>query len=413
MKGTRLKFVSSFLVMFVPFYGLSQLVTGSCVHGEGISYLSDAYLASMGACSCERSGVILTSFPKCQTGPFIIEFEDNFEEDSIDLTKWELPGGQGALDGAQNVGVITLSNVSVSNGICFFTDKKETITKRLTSWKSDSEVLQDGRPNLRAFDYTFGMVRTKKTFLYGKYEIKCRMPKGNGFWPAFWTFGGQRWNEIDFFDNYAGTTEFITSLGHDFEGRGTANGCSASRKGYDFSEWHTFACIFDYDKITNLIDGEIVREVPRVITVNRKPVYCGDEIDAGTYYQLKAYPIEPMNIIVGMGLISKNGPGKSVPIDDTTPFPSSLEVDYIRYWKRVEPLVSIYPNPGPGKVNIFSITPINSVEIFNISGLRIYKLTNPPSSIQVDLSTQPDGFYTVSLELEGAYKTLKFVKITP
>jgi beta-glucanase (GH16 family) len=406
-----------FRILFLFFFSglfkstFAQLATPNCIHGTGIQYLLDVYLAQFGACNCQRSGVILTSFPKCDTGPFVVDFEDNFDGSVLDTSKWELPGAQGALEGAQNIGLYTLNNSSVSGGICHLTAKKETITARSISWQADNDIMKDGLPNLRIFNFTSGMLWSKKTFFYGKYEARCRMPAGKGFWPAFWTFGGIRWNEIDFFDTYAGLNEYVNSLGHDFEGRNAPNGCNKLDKGFDFSAWHIFTCIFDYDKMTFLIDGEIQREVDRVITLDRKPVYCGDEIDAGTYYQLMAYPMEPMSIILNLALLSKNGPADSSPIDDSTPFPSSFDVDYVRYWKRVPASISLYPNPGQGKIKLHSNTTIKSIEIDNLTGQPVYKSNVSDTDLEVDLSAQPDGVYILTAELEGVYKTLKIVKI--
>jgi hypothetical protein len=52
-------------------------------------------------------------------------------------------------------------------------------------------------------------------------------------------FGGERWNEIDVFDSYAGTSELITSIGHDFDDTGKSNECNATKKGLDMSQWRT------------------------------------------------------------------------------------------------------------------------------------------------------------------------------
>ncbi len=408
---TKIKF--SIVLFFVYYLGFGQLVSGSCVHGEGISYLLNAYLASVGACRCERSGVLLTSFQKCETGPFVLEFEDNFDGDSLDLNKWELPGGRGALQGSQNVGVYTLNNITITGGSCLLTGKREIITARAVSWEDDSKVLQDGLPNLRTFDFTSGMIKTKRQFFYGKYEVRCRMPSGKGFWPAFWTFGGKRWNEIDFFDNYAGTNEFVHSLGHDYTGSGSPNGCNFSRKGYDFTKWHTITCVFDYDKMDVLIDGESVRTVYRVITPTRQPVLCGDDIDYGTYYELMGYPMEPMNILLNLALMSEKGPGGSVPIDESTPFPSSFEIDYVRFWKRVPALVNIYPNPCHDKTKVFSNTLIKSARVCNLAAQTVFYSNPLNTDMVIDLSDQPDGVYILNVGLEGTSRAIKIVKISP
>lgn len=45
--------------------------------------------------------------------------------------------------------------------------------------------------NTRNFYYSSASVRTKDKYLYGKFEIRCKIPEGttNGFFPAFWLYG--------------------------------------------------------------------------------------------------------------------------------------------------------------------------------------------------------------------------------
>ncbi|MEO0895697.1 MAG: glycoside hydrolase family 16 protein [Bacteroidota bacterium] len=50
--------------------------------------------------------------------------------------------------------------------------------------------------------FTSGAVQTAGTYLYGYYEIRAKIPKGNGMWPAFWLFSkdAEDYNEIDIFE---------------------------------------------------------------------------------------------------------------------------------------------------------------------------------------------------------------------
>ena len=210
----------------------------------------------------------------------------------------------------------------------------DKVTRRAVSWKNDNEVLTDGLPNLRTYEYTSSNLWTLKKFFHGKYEIRARLPDGKGLWPAFWMFGGQRWNEIDVFDNYDGINTFVTSVGHDYDGNGTSEGCNQSFSGYDFSQWHTFTCIFDFDRIIWQIDGVTVRSLHRFQTLSGIIVYCGENIAQGTYFFQKSFPIESMSIILNLAIGSGNGPS---PLPDaTTPFPSIFEIDYVRFYIKSE-----------------------------------------------------------------------------
>lgn len=343
-----------------------------------------------------------------------MEFEDNFDGISLDTSKWEIqPWGQGALKNSVYMEVNLLENVQLSDGICHITAKKEKVTRRVVNWQSDSEIMSDGLPNLRNYNYTSANIWTKQKFFHGKYEIRCRLPEGKGFWPAFWMFGGKRWNEIDVFDAYSGTKKWVTSIGHDFDGTGSSNGCNDSRSGYDLTEWHNFTCLFDFDKIAFLIDGSPTRIIHRILTSTGQPVDCDDNIGIGSYNQLKSFPIERMSIILNMALIAENSGGSFIPVDESTPFPSSFEIDYVKKWKKeaFEEVVSLQPNPTlDGKIRLKTNSIVSKVNIYNIEGKVIYQNVEFDINSVIDISSQPDGIYLLKAQLSNSNSTFKFVK---
>lgn len=49
-----------------------------------------------------------------------------------------------------------------------------------------------------------GLVCTKQTFSYGKFEACIRLPRGGWLWPAFWITGAKTWPpEVDIFEGYS------------------------------------------------------------------------------------------------------------------------------------------------------------------------------------------------------------------
>ena len=63
---------------------------------------------------------------------------------------------------------------------------KQRVQKRADRWEHDNKIMCDGIQNLRWFDYTSGGITTQARYGYGYFEIKCKIPKGLGYWPAFW-----------------------------------------------------------------------------------------------------------------------------------------------------------------------------------------------------------------------------------
>ncbi|MBL4657874.1 MAG: glycoside hydrolase family 16 protein [Flavobacteriales bacterium] len=277
----------------------------------------------------------------CNKNPWVIEFEDNFDGDALNLKNWQIrPHSQGWLDGTSAQEYNTLDNATVSEGMLHIAIKEEVVEARTVSWHPDDKILGDGRPNLRKFNYTSSSLWTKKAYQYGKFEIKCRIPRGKGYWPAFWTYGGaEGWNEIDvfeFWDYYGIGGKFKldksvqrhrTNTHYDFDKSGGHHNCPKHDYITDFSDgMHTFTLIWTPFTIEWFVDGESVRTKYR-FKKGLKKIGCED-YQAGKKYKIdKAYPTTPMNIIVNVAVRAKDvSPGA-----DDTSFPGVMDVDYIRY----------------------------------------------------------------------------------
>jgi hypothetical protein len=79
-------------------------------------------------------------------------------------------------------------------------------------------------------------------------------------------------------------------------------------------------------------------------------------------------------------------------------------------------MISVYPNPVSDKINVISNQlPVNSVEIYNLLGEKIYglQLTDNRSLITIDVSNNssfPNGVYIVEVTTESGVEVRKFVK---
>jgi beta-glucanase (GH16 family) len=95
-------------------------------------------------------------------------------------------------------------NHYVKDGILTLTAKREDVTERYVDWMNDNDSIFDGKKfdglNKRKFTYTAGLIQSLKDFQYGYFEIKFKIPKEGGFWPAFWLYGGTPNEEIDWME---------------------------------------------------------------------------------------------------------------------------------------------------------------------------------------------------------------------
>lgn len=190
------------------------------------------------------------------------------------------------------------------------------------------------------FPYTSGMVSTHNRFsqLYGFFEARLKLPKGQGFWPAFWLIpqlppanspAEVYWPpEIDIMENkgqeigniymtniYSGEYPKPGSKLNDW----SVGGYDASVfSGPDFSkDFHTFAVAWQPGSITWYVDG-----------VERSQ----------TTYNLPPGEVNPPDFPGGMQVILNLAVGGNF-VDFLLPpdasLPNSLDIDYIRVYKKV------------------------------------------------------------------------------
>jgi hypothetical protein len=103
----------------------------------------------------------------------------------------------------------------------------------------------------------------------------------------------------------------------------------------DFSQdFHIFTLTWEKNEIKWYVDGVLKRTDYRYYTILGQITGCA--INAWNEYVMnKIYPKDPMAIILNTAIecgVDKNGNNKAP--DNLTPFPSQLEVDWVRYYQR-------------------------------------------------------------------------------
>lgn len=311
---------------------------------------------------CDGQQVVLTQDGQCDYNDYILEFEDNFDGNTLDLSKWVLPY-QGVLRNLShslekqwyantgNTPAIPFSNnIEVSNGTLKITARKES-TPIVGTYVSNFST-NPWTYTTESFDYSSAEIDSKYKFGYGKYEIRCKIPNGRGFWPAFWMYGvdaGNINNEIDVFEFWDNSTS-----DHNMTVHYNGQMCLTDYNGPDYSQaFHTFTVIWNNNKIEWYVDGDLKRRSTKFYTILGQTVDCNGIQAFGQYILDKVFPKDPMNIITNLALQT----GTYAP-DNNTPFPSSLEIDYIRYYKQI---------PCSGTLNYTEITQLNlSNEVYNL-----------------------------------------------
>jgi beta-glucanase (GH16 family) len=172
-------------------------------------------------------------------------------------------------------------------------------------------------------DYTAGRIKTKGLFerTHGRFEAKIKLPVGQGIWPAFWMLGvdiGQvGWpacGEIDIMEYLGQEPRSVHGTIH---GTGHYGDNAISKKhtvaqgGYHLG-FHEFAVEWDEGSITWFVDGYAFHHATPA-----------DLPPGGTWVYEKPFFIL-LNLAVG-----GRWPGSP---DETTVFPQTMLVDYVRVY---------------------------------------------------------------------------------
>jgi hypothetical protein len=155
---------------------------------------------------------------------------------------------------------------------------------------------------------------SKQTFKYGFFECRCWLPKGQGYWPAFWMYGGNPNEELDFIEAKG---ERLNSYHVDVH---CPNRCDRTRR------WGIFDRPFGHWVKAKGITGKWIT-IAGLWTPLGVVFYFNDEVAA----QHEAAFKTEMNLIANFSLAMDNGPFSPGPNRKTT-FPQNFIIDYIRAW---------------------------------------------------------------------------------
>lgn len=172
------------------------------------------------------------------------------------------------------------------------------------------------KPYIGNAAYTSGLLTTKFSFAqeYGVFEIKAKLPEGNGLWPAFWLLPTDNsWPpELDVFEGLGGNPDNIYLTTHDqVAGKHVY---TQSIVNLDTTQWHTYGVNWGPDKITYLIDGQAV----------------------ATHATPESMKGKEMFMMVNLAVSSAGWAGKH----DASTGTKQMEVDYVRAYQTADTVVS-------------------------------------------------------------------------
>ncbi len=232
-----------------------------------------------------------------------LAFDDEFDGQTLDLSKWYRCYSYADENvGCTNGPPLELEwyrkqNISVTGGMLHLTAKKQ---------------------QSHGYGYTSGIITTgpspnspaRFTFQYGYMEISAKFPPGNGMWPAFWLLPADgTWPpEIDAMEWQGGTPTIDYATIHwgvQRHGHHPSSGTSYDT-GVDLSAgFHTYGVDWQANSVVWYFDGQAIKTFKNVNDIPHKPMYI------------------LLNLAIG-GWISFP--------DQSTKFPATMLVDYVRVW---------------------------------------------------------------------------------
>ncbi len=360
--------------------------------------------------------IISLCFPLLLVGNLIfaqgdsLVWADEFEGSEVDTNNWSFQIGDGTSEGIPGWGNNELEyyraeNATVDSGYLIITAKEE---------------------NYGGKNYTSARLRTinKADFLYGKFEARIKLPRGQGMWPAFWmlptdqAYGG--WaasGEIDIMEAVNIPTEIHGTI--HFGGEWPANvssGAVYTDGGTDFSEnFHIYTFEWKPDTLKWYVDSILFSIKPKNLWWS-----SGDTSSTAPFDK-------QFHLIVNLA-VGGNWPGAP---DESTEFPQHLFVDWIRVYEFEDTASGIkylrvpnrfvldqnYPNPFNSSTIIpYQLKTKSDVilTVYDPTGREVKTLINTQQnagkhSVSFDATCFGSGIYLYKLKADSFEHSRKMI----
>lgn len=214
-------------------------------------------------------------------------------------------------------------NAYVKDGLLIIEARKENRPNPIYEFGSN-----DWAKSRQNINYTSSSINTygKHSWTYGRFEMRARIPVGEGIWPAFWTLGVEKeWpsnGEIDIMEYYKGNILANIAVGTSKRwGPEWYNGIR-SIESFGEKDWaerfHVWRMDWDENEISLYVDNVLMLKVPQSMLYNK---------DGSEYYPFK----QPQYILLNFALGGLNGG-----VINSSLLPAKYEIDYVRVYQKDE-----------------------------------------------------------------------------
>ncbi len=241
--------------------------------------------------------------PVGQDGNWNMVFNDEFNGNSLDTTKWRTcfwwADVTCSIETNHELELYNPQDVLVQNGILRLRAQKRDMVawNGVTYHYTSGMVMTGGRS---------GQINPEFSYTYGYAEARVWVPAGQGLWPAFWML------PVSY--NSRPEIDIMEILGHQptqyhMNYHYVGGDAGTTWTGPDFSAgWHVIGLDWTAQALVWYVDGVEVWRYTDAAHISNEPEYL------------------LLNLAVG-----GDWPG---PPNGNTPFPSYYDVDYVRVWQR-------------------------------------------------------------------------------
>jgi beta-glucanase (GH16 family) len=230
-------------------------------------------------------------------------WRDEFDGAALDLNKWGFDLGAGGWG---------------NNELQTYTNAPENVTTT-----GGHLIIKAVRPASGSPAYTSARLLTKgkQTFVFGRIDVRAKIPKGKGVWPAIWMLGADidqnNWpkcGEIDIMELRGSKPRELISTMHFANTSGAREFRTTTRQHpTDLSDdFHVYSVVRSQDQIRMFLDGQ------QYLTFNKSDVGAASYPFNNPFFMI-------LNVAVG-GDFDGNP-------DASTTFPQQMEVDYVRHYQ--------------------------------------------------------------------------------
>lgn len=271
-------------------------------------------MTMMALASCEKPETLGgCSFPD-SLDAYELQWADEFDGTEIDASKWGYDLGDGCQISPDLCGW-------GNNELQYYTDRAENAY--VTDGKLVIKAIRESPLYLGQHRYTSSrlVTRGKAAFRYGRIDVRARVPVGQGIWSAAWMLPEDNaygdWpksGEIDIMESIGSEPQRVLGTihyGHNFHRY--VGDTYALNSGTFNDDFHVFSVQWNEDCIQFLVDGELYSG-PYTRSSVLPTTWPFDQ----DFHML-------LNIAVGGNL--PGNPGAN------TPFPQTMEVDYVRVYQ--------------------------------------------------------------------------------